>query len=280
MKIGAKKFEKKGNESKQPTMLSAYDLLETIGKGSYGKIIKARRKSDGQIVVVKKVALDRLTPQEQNDTLNEMKLMEQLDHPNIVKFYDAFLENQTVVIVMEFLEGGDLSRPVKLRAPTQDFLAEEVIWKYCAEIAVGLKYLHDRRIIHRDIKLSNMLVDTSVTGGRVKIGDFGFGKLMGAQQLAYSAVGTPLCSCISQGTLPHADDFSIKQHSHTQTNHPSWSPRADTTKRATSGHSAAFSTSSPRSRPRSTHRTTLPSERKSPPSRLPPCHRSTAATSQ
>ena len=201
-------------------MLDNYTSLELIGKGTYGKIYKAVRRSDGVVVALKKVNLKRQSSQEQTDTLNEIRVMERVDHPNIVKFYEAFLEGGSVYIVMEYLGGGDLSTLIRWYSAAKTPIPEETLWRYCAELASAFKYMHAMRIIHRDIKPSNILIsntpstfisnnnnsNTNNTNNsnnsnnttnnslenQLKVADFGFGKSLGAQLMAYSSVGTPI----------------------------------------------------------------------------------------
>lgn len=179
-------------------MLSNYTNFELIGKGAYGKIFKALRKSDNTVVALKKVNLKNQCSQEQTDTLNEIRVMERVDHPNIVKFYEAFLEGGCVYIVMEYLGGGDLAALIRWYSAAKAPIPEEALWRYCAELASAFKYMHSMRIIHRDIKPSNILIDNrnrNALENDLKVADFGFGKSLGAQMMAYSSVGTPIyCS--------------------------------------------------------------------------------------
>ena len=170
-------------------MQEKYVSAEKIGGGGYGKIYRAQRRKDGVVVAVKKVDLSRITPLEQNDALGEVLLTKQLSHPHVVAFFDCFLDGGSLFIEMEYLGGGDLDQLVKRHAARGDYVAEETIWRLCAEMTEGLKYLHDLTILHRDLKPSNIMLDAH---GHAKIGDFGFGKLLGAQQRALSCVGTPL----------------------------------------------------------------------------------------
>lgn len=202
-------------------MLGNYTSLELIGKGTYGKIYKAVRRSDNVVVALKKVNLKRQSSQEQTDTLNEIRVMERVDHPNIVKFYEAFLEGGSIYIVMEYLGGGDLSALIRWHSAAKTPIPEETLWRYCAELASAFKYMHAMCIIHRDIKPSNILISSTPStlgtsnnstpnnpnsnpnpnpnissnnslNNQLKVADFGFGKLLGAQLMAYSSVGTPI----------------------------------------------------------------------------------------
>jgi len=167
--------------------VNGYVKLGKIGKGSYGKIYKVSR--DGHILALKRVDMTNLSPQEQTDTLNEVSLMAQLDNEHIVRFYDAFMDNNSMYIAMELLSGGDLGHIIHKAQKQNVLIEEETVWQFLVECCCGLKYLHDRRMLHRDLKPQNIMLDAE---GHVKLVDFGFTKLLAANQLAMSVVGTPL----------------------------------------------------------------------------------------
>lgn len=166
-----------------------YNLIEKIGKGSYGKIFKAQRKRDGLVLALKRIDVANLSAPEQTDTLNEVSLMAQLEHEHIVRFYDAFMEDNAIFIAMELIEGGDLGAVIDHHKVLRTYVDEAEIWQYLVEACCGLKYLHDRRMLHRDLKPQNIMLTAD---RHVKIVDFGFTKHLGQNQLAMSVVGTPL----------------------------------------------------------------------------------------
>ena len=171
--------------------MDKYEIIDQIGEGAYGRIYRARDKDNGKIVVLKTVRLEGLDQREQTDALNEIRVMERIDHPNIVKFYDTFLDGENgIVTVMEYLSGGDLSNVISQHRKAGKYLSENNLWRYCIEMSLGFNYLHNMGIIHRDIKPSNIIINNP-TENKLKIADFGFGKVLKGN-LAYSAVGTPL----------------------------------------------------------------------------------------
>ena len=170
-------------------MSENYNVIEKIGKGSYGKIFKAQRKRDGEVLALKRIDVANLSAPEQTDTLNEVRLMGQLEHEHIVRFYDAFMEDNAIWIAMELIEGGDLGAVIDNHKVQRTYVDEAEIWQYLVEACCGLKYLHDRRMLHRDLKPQNIMLTAD---RHVKIVDFGFTKHLGQNQLAMSVVGTPL----------------------------------------------------------------------------------------
>eukprot|EP00698_Gefionella_okellyi_P002597 TRINITY_DN12432_c0_g1_i1.p1 TRINITY_DN12432_c0_g1~~TRINITY_DN12432_c0_g1_i1.p1 ORF type:complete len:812 (+),score=171.27 TRINITY_DN12432_c0_g1_i1:80-2515(+) len=167
-----------------------YELLEVIGKGTYGKVFKARRKSNGDVICLKQVTLDSMSQREQEETLNEAEVFSRVDHFNIIKHHESFVENGTLNMVMDFAVSGDLFTKLRQQQQQNAPFSEDQLWTYLIQIAMGLHHLHEKRILHRDIKPQNIFLDEH---NNVKIGDFGLGRILGSgSQFACTVIGTPL----------------------------------------------------------------------------------------
>jgi NIMA (never in mitosis gene a)-related kinase len=124
---------------------------------------------------------------ERDAALQEAKLLSALHHPNIVTCYESFTERGRLCIVMDFCSGGDLYQ--RLKAQKGVALPETQITDWFTQLLLGLKHVHDRRVLHRDLKTQNVFMTAD---GRCKLGDFGVSKVLsGTTQLASTAVGTP-----------------------------------------------------------------------------------------
>ncbi|XP_052563835.1 serine/threonine-protein kinase PAK mbt [Culex pipiens pallens] len=153
-----------------------------IGEGSTGTVCIATDKSTGRQVAVKKMDLRK---QQRRELLfNEVVIMRDYHHPNIVETYSSFLVNDELWVVMEYLEGGALTDIV-----THSRMDEEQIATVCKQCLKALSYLHSQGVIHRDIKSDSILL---ASDGRVKLSDFGFCAQV-SQELPKrkSLVGTP-----------------------------------------------------------------------------------------
>ncbi|XP_063709263.1 serine/threonine-protein kinase PAK mbt [Culicoides brevitarsis] len=158
------------------------DNFMKIGEGSTGTVCIATDKSTGRQVAVKKMDLRK---QQRRELLfNEVVIMRDYHHPNIVETYSSFLVNDELWVVMEFLEGGALTDIV-----THTRMDEEQIATVCKQCLKALAYLHSQGVIHRDIKSDSILL---AADGRVKLSDFGFCAQV-SQELPKrkSLVGTP-----------------------------------------------------------------------------------------
>merc|ERR1712142_875562 len=161
------------------------DKLENfikIGEGSTGIVCIAMDKHTNRQVAVKRMDLRK---QQRRELLfNEVVIMRDYHHPNIVEMYDSFLVEDELWVVMEFLEGGALTDIV-----THPRMDEEQIATVCKQCLKALAYLHNQGVIHRDIKSDSILLGAD---GKVKLSDFGFCAQVSAElPKRKSLVGTP-----------------------------------------------------------------------------------------
>ncbi|OHT16615.1 CAMK family protein kinase [Tritrichomonas foetus] len=164
-----------------------FEQVRVLGQGGFGKAILARRKDDKTLVVIKEVQLTALKPRDRDVAFQEAKLLAKLHHPFIVSYVDSFQENGNLYIVMEYADGGDLAQ--KLQKKNGQLMSEEEVLHYFFQIALAIKYIHDRRILHRDLKTQNIFLTKD---GTVKLGDFGIARvLQHTFQLCKTQIGTP-----------------------------------------------------------------------------------------
>ena len=117
---------------------------------SPGRVYKARQRASNAICVIKQILMAGLREKERGDAINEAEVLSQMDHPHIIRYIDSFYEKDMINIVMEYAEKGDLGQRIKARAGSP--MDEEEIWHHLIQTCQGLVYLHDRRILHRDLK--------------------------------------------------------------------------------------------------------------------------------
>ncbi|WFD00497.1 non-specific serine/threonine protein kinase [Malassezia yamatoensis] len=160
-----------------------YSKVKKIGQGASGSVYVAKALGTGQRVAIK--AMDLAHQPRKELIINEIMVMKESQHPNIVNFLNAFLvRNSDLWVVMEFMEGGALTDVID-----NNTLEEPQIAAISLETCKGLEHLHNQNIIHRDIKSDNILLNNS---GQVKITDFGFcAKLTDQKSKRATMVGTP-----------------------------------------------------------------------------------------
>ncbi|WOL00494.1 hypothetical protein Cni_G09207 [Canna indica] len=145
-----------------------YEKLEKVGQGTYSNVYKARDRDTGKIVALKKVRFETSEPESVKFMAREIMILQKLDHPNVIKLEGLATSRMhySLYLVFEFMQ-YDLSRIIS-RPDTR--LTEAQVKYYMKQLLSGLKHCHERRILHRDIKGSNLLIDKN---GVLKIADFG-----------------------------------------------------------------------------------------------------------
>lgn len=164
---------------------------QIIGKGANGAVYEAVDEPTGGYFAVKEVEFDEdfadnPEGRKRFEALRaEVALLQMLDHPNVVRFLGVDRVGFSMYIMMEFVAGGSIHSLVKRFGR----LPEELTVKYTAQLVRGLRYLHEKAIIHRDIKGANVLVSDD---GTVKLADFGAAKrVLDPEQLQHTLAGTP-----------------------------------------------------------------------------------------
>mmetsp|Transcript_15041 Transcript_15041/g.63290 ORF Transcript_15041/g.63290 Transcript_15041/m.63290 type:complete len:943 (+) Transcript_15041:229-3057(+) len=168
--------------------MDKYKRVKVLGKGSFGHaVLVTFAKDPTKQYVVKEVDMSKMPKSEREASLLEAKLLSALHHPNIVTCYESFTERGRLCIVMDYCAGGDLYQRLKRQKGV--LLAEDRILDWFTQMCLGLKHVHDRKVLHRDLKTQNVFMTAD---GRCKLGDFGVSKVLsGTTQLAQTAVGTP-----------------------------------------------------------------------------------------
>lgn len=137
--------------------------------------------------------MQKLSRQEKQNALNEVRILASINHPNIIGYKEAFFEDTTnqLCIVMEHADGGDILNELKHKKELKENLGEKTIWHYFIQIVRGLKALHDIKICHRDIKCANIFLTKS---GEAKLGDMNVSKVAKAGMMM-TVTGTPYYAC-------------------------------------------------------------------------------------
>ncbi|XDC78725.1 hypothetical protein R6Z07F_009898 [Ovis aries] len=168
--------------------MDQYDMIKAIGEGAFGKAYLAKRKSDSEPCVIKEINFEKMPIQGKEASKKEVILLAEMKHPNIVTFFNSFQENNRLFIVMEYCDGGDLMK--RIRRQRGVLFSEDQILSWFVQISLGLKHIHDRKVLHRDIKTQNIFL--SKNGMVAKLGDFGIARVLNnTMELARTCIGTP-----------------------------------------------------------------------------------------
>ena len=184
-------------------MIDEFTLIKCIGKGAFGEVFISSKQGTSKLFAIKKVPKSKAdSPAIKKYFINEITILREISHPYIIHFETIKHTIHNYYIITEFCNGGDLLSCLK-KYKSLYYLpfSEEIVQHLMRQIVSAMKYLHQKRIIHRDLKLENILVifendndkaKMNMMKAKVKIIDFGFATHLGASNLRYSTLGSPI----------------------------------------------------------------------------------------
>jgi len=167
------------------TTLNHYDVINTIGKGSFGKVYLAMHKLTNRYAAIKIFEKENITSEfAKHKIVREIHILNKASHKNIIRLIEVFENSTQIFLVTEYADNGDLLQLIKQKGN----LCEEEAKPIFRQIVYGLAHLNCRGVLHRDIKLDNVLMNSK---GEVKICDFGVSKIIDKNKLINDQCGTP-----------------------------------------------------------------------------------------
>ncbi|CAH8619617.1 unnamed protein product [Schistosoma intercalatum] len=172
---------------------SRYTVIKKLGKGASGKTYLVEDFHESQnctkvLKALKCIKLDDNSEAVQKDYEKEAHLLSSLKHPYILCIHESFVDKNRFCIVSEYCEGGDLTNYLKQVKSKGERISEKIIGKWLVQIILATVYMHKNKILHRDLKTSNIFLKN----GNIKVGDFGISRsLATTEELATTFIGTP-----------------------------------------------------------------------------------------
>ena len=185
-------------------ILDDFSLDKCLGKGAFGEVYLATKKGTNKLFATKKIERNSVENDEMIQYfINEVQILKELDHPNIAKFEDIKKTKNHYYIIMEYCNGGELYKTLQkyMQKNNNKPFTQEIVQHLMRQIISAFQYIHRKNIIHRDIKLENILLNyeseqdknnMNLMKAQVKIIDFGFAAKMDANGLKYTTLGSPV----------------------------------------------------------------------------------------
>ena len=184
-------------------MIDGYTLIKSIGRGAFGEVFLSKKNETGQLFAIKKVSKQKVeVPSVKKYFINELTILKELQHKNIVRLETIRQTIHNYYIITEYYNGGGLTECLRKYKMIKGMpFSEEIVQYLMKQIIDALIYLHSKKIIHRDLKLDNLLVNfekeedkknLNMLKAEVKIIDFGFATYLDNTGLRYSILGSPI----------------------------------------------------------------------------------------
>eukprot|EP00826_Nyctotherus_ovalis_P059841 TRINITY_DN8359_c0_g2_i4.p1 TRINITY_DN8359_c0_g2~~TRINITY_DN8359_c0_g2_i4.p1 ORF type:complete len:351 (+),score=122.86 TRINITY_DN8359_c0_g2_i4:106-1158(+) len=165
--------------------IGEYRLMREIGRGAFATVYKGR-DGKGNEVAVKEISRRTLTDKLADSLRKEIDILKSINNENIIKLIGVKKTEKNFYLIMEYCKGGDLSRYLKKHKRLEEYTVQKMVY----QISNGLRVLAEHNIMHRDLKLSNLLLSTKGDNAIIKIGDFGFARIIPTSEDAQTFCGT------------------------------------------------------------------------------------------
>ncbi|KRF85408.1 twitchin isoform X27 [Drosophila virilis] len=178
------KFVPQPVEISHESVYNRYDILEEIGNGAFGVVHRCRERSTGNIFAAKFIPVSHAV--EKDLIRREIDIMNQLHHQKLINLHDAFEDDDEMVLILEFLSGGELFERITAEGYV---MTEAEVINYMRQICEGIRHMHEKNIIHLDIKPENIMCQTR-TSTNVKLIDFGLATRLDPNEVVKITTGT------------------------------------------------------------------------------------------
>lgn len=169
--------------------MDKYKKVKIVGKGSFGYAMLVQAVSDRKLYVMKVIDVSKMDRKQKEEALNEVHVLKAMRHPYIVTYRESFMSKSCLCIVMDYADGGDMYGKIAKQKTLGRGFSEAQIMDWFVQICLAMKHIHERKILHRDLKTQNIFLTSK---GEVKIGDFGISRVLkSTYDCAQTAIGTP-----------------------------------------------------------------------------------------
>ncbi|CAG9313378.1 unnamed protein product [Blepharisma stoltei] len=171
-------------KSSKSSVHKNYEMIRTVGEGGFGKVYVVKDKRTSAIKAMKEIPKINVDNNKKVD--EEIDILKELDHPNIMKIYEVYESSKSYYIISEFISGGELFDKII----AAKYISEKLAAKYLHDIMGAINYCHSRGIVHRDLKPENLLLDSKDENANIKIIDFGISERLKSDAKLRETIGT------------------------------------------------------------------------------------------
>mmetsp|Transcript_46180 Transcript_46180/g.53468 ORF Transcript_46180/g.53468 Transcript_46180/m.53468 type:complete len:511 (+) Transcript_46180:33-1565(+) len=175
-------------KKKNTSFYKDYEFIKELGKGAFGEVVEAMHKDSKQHRAVKIISHTGISETEREEIFKEIETLKRLDHPNVMKIYEYYVDDNHIFIIGEIYNGGELLEKIVESKQFTEKKAADIM----RQILLGVNYCHQNKIVHRDLKPQNILFDTKGEDAALKIVDFGVSANIEPNMQFNRATGTPL----------------------------------------------------------------------------------------
>ena len=169
--------------------MEKYRKVKVVGKGNFGHAILVQSNVDHKLYIMKTIDVSKMDKKQKEEALTEVHVLKSMRHPYIVTYRESFMEKRCLCILMDYADGGDMYNKIAAQKKAGKLFDENQVVDWFLQIALAIKHIHSKRILHRDLKTQNIFLTSQ---GDIKIGDFGIARvLQHTYDCAKTAIGTP-----------------------------------------------------------------------------------------
>jgi len=169
-------------------LLDKYTVEKEIGAGGYARCLLVKNKTTGQLFACKELQKNKLN--NVASLKSEIQILIKLDHPNIIKLYEIYENDNYIYLVMELCTGGELFDRIIQKTEEGKQFTEKEVAKIFQQMMSAINYCHSNKIVHRDLKPENLLLASQDENSPIKVIDFGMSRIFNDKQAMFDKVGT------------------------------------------------------------------------------------------
>ncbi|XP_060852068.1 serine/threonine-protein kinase Nek8-like [Rhopalosiphum padi] len=162
--------------------MDSYNIVGVLGRGAFGVVELVRDFNLKKLAVMKTIHIESMSTENVKEAIKEIQILQMLNHPNIIRYYNSFQNKQSFHIIMEYAIHGTLENFVNKYSQNSNYIAQNCVLNIFSQLTMAVDYIHKMKIMHSDINPMNILL-TGNQGTIVKLGDFGSSRILTSDKI-------------------------------------------------------------------------------------------------